>query len=537
MKQEIDIKNINLEKFLKIIIVLSCSFLSFLFASGYKEIYIWIGMFVSLILSFYYIYMRYRVKEINIKKLLISIFIGCFIVKRMSFYVVKNLVINSLFNFIGVSISDGLKFNVLGILALPSLMFFIYLFIDKIIPLIKKFINSFSKTEKIYFGVIVIIGVISSVLINRYTTAFTFPTSKGTFHPFDVIYVSDSGTLASGDAYFNPSHSENDIRQPLFGVLSLPFSVPARIISDVCFFLNPYYEYYTIMIIAQFGLIAITTIMIARLMNIKEKNKKYLYLLFSCSYPYMIWSITLEQYPIVLFYLILTLYIHSKKPDKVNYAYIGAVGSLITSGIIFPAIVKFKNIKQWIKNVFKCFIMFIFVLCIGGQVSKFTDFTVLKYLLTTFAGGKSTFLDNIYQYFNFIRGTFIAPIGKVFVKEVKYHIVQPKSLDILGLLVIVMCIVSFIINRKKIFAKISMLWILFSVAILLIIGWGTSGNGLILYGLYFAWAFLAMYYMFIERICKRENIFKIVMICSCIIMLYFNAHELIEVLKFAFKYY
>ena len=61
-----------------------------------------------------------------------------------------------------------------------------------------------------------------------------------------------------------------------------------------------------------------------------------------------------------------------------------------------------------------------------------------------------------------------------------------------------------------------------TIVVLLIIGWGTVENGLVLYSLYFAWAYLSLYFLFLKKILKKERFLQIVIIIRCIIMLYFN---------------
>ena len=48
--------------------------------------------------------------------------------------------------------------------------------------------------------------------------------------------------------------------------------------------------------------------------------------------------------------------------EGVNYAYIGATGTLITSGILFPLITKFKNVKQYPKDILKCLFIPLYII-------------------------------------------------------------------------------------------------------------------------------------------------------------------------------
>ena len=110
-------------------------------------------------------------------------------------------------------------------------------------------------------------------------------------------------------------------------------------------------------------------------------------------------------------------------------------------------------------------------------------------------------------------------------------------MSITGIIILGLLIVSFIINRKEKIAQVSALWILYSFIILCLIGWGTKENGLILYSTYFAWAFYSLFILLIKKITKNKRAFSIIMIIIIGIMFIFTSKELINILKFALKYY
>ena len=99
--------------------------------------------------------------------------------------------------------------------------------------------------------------------------------------------------MSQNDAFLNVSYDENDIRQPLFGIFSMPFAIIAKFISKFIFLVPIDYAYEAVMTIIQFILATITTIMIGRLLNLEEKDKKYLYLLFNISFPYLLFNLVI----------------------------------------------------------------------------------------------------------------------------------------------------------------------------------------------------------------------------------------------------
>ena len=118
-----------------------------------------------------------------------------------------------------------------------------------------------------------------------------------------------------------------------------------------------------------------------------------------------------------------------------------------------------------------------------------------------------------------------------------YQLTDVKNVAIIGVIVLLIVILGYILNRKNKFANFCMLWVIFSSIILLFIGWGTAENGLILYSLYFAFAYLSLFYLFFRRVIKNDRIFEIFMIFLCLVIFACNIKELINIFSFAIKYY
>ena len=228
------------------------------------------------------------------------------------------------------------------------------------------------------------------------------------------------------------------------------------------------------------------------------------------------------------------------KTDKINYMYVGAVGTMLTSGVIFPLIIKFKNLKHWLKSVFKCFLSFMSILIIGGQFPQILSLNTTINFLMKYTGKNISFNVKLNQFTEFVKGIFIASKGKISnIREgyLSYQLLDAKNLCLIGIVILIVCFIGFVLNRKEKFVKLSFLWILFSVFVLLIVGWGSTENGLTLYSLYFSWSYLVLYFVFIKKIFKKDILFKIVILGSCLIMFWFNINEFINILMFGIKYY
>jgi len=524
----------------KTIIILSFPFLTILLSTRYDPKHIFIGAILSFLTASYIIIKKVSLRNINVKKFLISTALSLYGIKLFLHFSQNNIILldKIIQKIMLVKINYEIIQKFLGLLSVPSLILIIYIFIDKGLYYCKNFSKELTKTDRRYLTIITIFSVIITFGIINTTTAFSKPYYEDNLKLYDVIYTSDSGIITYENAYLNVSNEENDIRQPLFGVFSLPFSITASLLSEICFFLPKGYEFEFIMTIIQFLLTTITTIMIGKIMKIEEKDKKFLYLLFSFSFPYIIFNMLLEQYVIALFYLVFAMYYYETYKEKINYLYIGAVGTLLTSGIIFPAISKFKNIKDWTIKAFKCFLSFVSVLIISGQFPQILTAKEVYQRIMVFTNN-TNLTNKIYQFTNFVSGIFISEKGafKILNETPSYQLIGLKFISIIGILILILLTVSFIINRKEKIAQLSYAWVIFSFILLFIIGWGTAENGLILYSLYFAWAYLVLYFLFIKKVFKKRKAFVAIITFSIIIMATFNISEFLNILKFAIKYY
>ena len=527
---------------LKLVLLFSLPFFTLTLSNRFDYFPILLGCLLSFVIGII-LFKKVQIEDkVSIKKIVLSLCLAIYSLKYLMLYFNNNVHAfnNLLQKVINRQVNYYLLVQLIALCALPVFTFIIKRFIDYFYPRVKSFLESLSKPEKRYLIIITLIGIFSSIAISWLTTAFIKPIHNGNVVDYDVIYTSDTGFLSRDDSYFNVSCYENDIRQPLFGVFALPFSIPAKILSSFVFLGNTNLAYEIALSMLQFVLLALSIIMLARLIKIENKDKKYFYLLFTCSMPFLFFSLILEQYTISLFYLILALYVYyeNKKTDT-NYYYVSAVGTLIVSGVLLPFITKNKSISKILLSIIKCFVVFAFIFIISGQLPQLFDlFKHLNSLLNRYAD-KITLSDKFNQFTAFSKGLFIANPGhlKLIDGIPTYQLYEYTSVNILGIIVLAICLLGYLLNHKEKMAKIAIGWVTFSFIILFVVGWGTQENGLVLYSLYFFWAYIILYYYFIRKIFRNNVAFKIFVILSCLIMFVFNMLEFSKLLDFAMKFY
>ena len=528
-----------LNKFFVYFFVISSPFFTILVSNRYEPKIVLIGAFLSFISVAFLSYKFLKDVLINYKTLFISFLLSLYSVKYYVLY--DNLFLNFLkikiYNRFNIFIDSSLE-NFFALMATIFLSGLIYIFFEKFFPEIKKFFKELSTVEKKYLVIVFLLGFLSSIVLSHLTSAFSIPYYDGKLQIYDVIYTSDSGAITYEDAYFNVSYVENDIRQPLFGVFAFPFSLVGKIISEFMFFVPSGYEYATSMTIIQFILLSIITIFVSRMLKLSECEKKLFFVLTSVCFSYLLFSILLEQYVIGIFYLILACY-YRFNSRKTNYLFVASVGTMLTSGITFFMIPKNFKIKTIIFDLLKCFLLFCFVLVIWGQFPQiFLAFKNFNSLTSSFAH-KLSFVEKFYQFSNFVSGIFITPKSYVtsLFQHPSYQLVPVSKIMFGGIIVFVLCIISYILNRKNNFIKFCFFWILFSFVLLCLFGWGTSENGLVLYSIYFAFAYISLLFMLIKKMFSNAKFLNyFIYICSCILFI-INCFGLYDLLRFSIMYY
>lgn len=377
--------------------------------------------------------------------------------------------------------------------------------------------------------------------------AFAFTQTQafyGTDQLFDIIYTSDSPDLVKENAYIALTHNENDLRQPLFAVFAAPFvgipylvsRLPGTSASVQAILLNS----------VQIFMLLAANFMLAKMLKLDSGKRILFMLLTSSTYMQLLFTLMMEQYIVAYFWLILCVYLVVEKQNPDRIALWGAGGTMLTSMILLPLLSgksPIRDFKAWFWDMVKYgleFVALILVLCRFDVI--FNVLTVLSQL-SGYAGTSVTFADKLYQYTAFMESCFVAPNAGPGINEfgyISWQLNTVTDIHFTGVLILVLAAISAIWNRDK---KISLLaagWVGFSVVMLLGLGWGTQENGLILYVLYFGWAFFVLLFQLVEKIESKLHIRFLVpafTIVATAVLLFVNIPAFMEMMDFAIAYY
>ena len=402
----------------------------------------------------------------------------------------------------------------------------LYSYLEKIFKIIEKDIT---KYDKITIAVISILLFI--LLVFTFMKASVFYTSNKL--EADIVYTSDTLPLIKHNAWMNIYHWENDIRQPLFAVFSAPFVAP--IYGITCWMQNTSEMIVPLTIgISNIFLLVLSAYVLSTLLE-KGNNRVGFMMFYISTFSVLLFSIMLEQYVSTLFWIVLLIYMYINNIEERELAYTAAVGTLITNGILLPLVCNIKN--GFRNNLIKMITAIAYVISILLAFSRFDIMIIfslrLKYLMQ-FSGSSLTFLQKIIQYSHFIPNCFIA-INDGAVPGLYWKLASLTSINVFGIIMIIICFISFILNRKDKLSRICFGWILFSFIIMCVVGWGTRENGLVLYSLYFSWAVVILIYKFIKHLIDRikmKRFLNIVMITISISLFTYNLYDLIKMINY-----
>lgn len=393
--------------------------------------------------------------------------------------------------------------------------------------------------ERIVYSILIVASVALVVFSFAQTEAF-----YGTEYAYDIIYTSDSPSLVKGNVYLALTHPENDLRQPLFAVFAAPFAGIPYLFGKL-FGASASVQAMLVNMVQVIMLFA-ANFMLAKMMKLNPTKRVCFLLLTSCTYTHLLFTLMMEQYIVAYFWLIFCIYLISEnqRPDRI--ALWGAGGTLLTSMVLLPFMSDknpVRNFREWFADMVKFGLEFVAVMLVFCRFDVIFNLTTKVSALSGFTGRNLTLMDKIYQYISFIASCFVAPdagVNSTAVDHISWQLTPVTSINFMGIAILLLVIVSAILNRDKKSSLLVAGWAAFSVVMLLGLGWGTKENGLILYALYFGWAFLILLFQLVEKIEDKLNVKFLVPIFSigcAVVLAVVNIPAIMEMVNFAITYF
>ena len=420
------------------------------------------------------------------------------------------------------------------ILILYALYLFWKFLLCTLIPVVLGFIRGLDRVEKWYLGIIVICGAIAVPVLYSLTDLF--------YAQFNVFYEANSMMLYKDNSFnmigtVGSSGSVCSIKHIIFGLFGLPFGIIAFLVSKVLFFVPE--AYIMTIAILQIAALGVTAVLLSRLVKAKGYLKAGFLLIMTVAFPSIIFSLTIENYFFAAFWLVLFVYSVCTSERFKDWLFIGAVGTVTTSAVMFPFLAKKFDIKKYLSVACKAVVLFL--LC--GRLSVFGSAVQEIVGQTHNVNIGQTLTEKLSMYGNFVSSLLFAPESGAslpshysFGAPFYYSSVPGFWAGIAGYIVLAAAVCGFIWYRKERFAKICIWMTAFSVLLIGIVGWGA--NETVLFTFYFAWAVIALVYLAIHKLCANHpKIELVILICLAAALLVINIPALADAVAFGMQYY
>lgn len=448
-----------------------------------------------------------------------------------------------------------LKFNysffeivsvIFALISLLTVYIALLWFYNKLVEMLQEinvfgYFSGFLKIEKILYLILVLVFCV--FIINCYTISNAFYSET---QDYDIIFTSDSPELLRYNAYLSLGHSENDLRQPLFAVYTAPFiGIPYLIARIVGIFGNKIYFEAILIASTQAIILLVSYLLLAKLLSLTGVERIIFVLFNSATYTYLLFNIMIEQYIFAFFWLMLTL--NCINEGKKNYFCIyGAGGTLTTSFVFLPAMSDtniFKNLKEWIFDMFKLVFVYMGMLLLFGKFELLFNFSWKLSAYGSYMGKDISIIQIFRQFTSFIVGCFVSPSAAEMLNtngQLSWQLNETICINGIGIGILFFAIAGCLYSWDLLSSKIMFVWISFSIIMLGILGWGASENGLILYALYFAWAYVGGIYKLLKYIAGKIKINYLPELIELIVsipLLAMNIQGILKLLEFAKDYY
>jgi len=425
----------------------------------------------------------------------------------------------------------------IGIVIFPAVYIIWKAVVLKIFPLVRSFLKGMSKFEIMFVVIsfsVVLFWVIFATI--RDTVFFKYMES-GTF-TYDGVFGADSGYIFYFDYLCSPIL--DDVRHPMMGLVSLPACMLAWIFgmilsSSSLFHININLAYGIGLVLAQSLCVAFIGIMLYRMIRpiTSEIFSKIFIFFYAVSCPALLYSLIIERYAFISFYLILFIYVIQRQASyKLKLAgFIAAVGTISTSVLLVPYLLKdCRGRKVLYKRIMYLFTVAFFIIFFTGRLAMLLN--VLNVSGRFISGsGNVLHVENIWHFFSFILSLFIIPNWHVAGRSI---VMSPIAITIswnhfISIIIVLLCVLGLILGRKERMIRITVIWILLSIFLVGILGLGCKINETVLYSLYFSWAFLIPLSYALYKL-LRDRIAFVLLFFFGVIMFFYNSIKLFNMI-------
>lgn len=375
------------------------------------------------------------------------------------------------------------------------------------------------------------------------STGFYSATNEG----YDIVYTADTDSLFNNMAYLALTYVENDLRQPLFAIFAAPFAGVPYLLTQL-FGASP-----TVLAVllnsVQILMICGANLMLASLATKSPVRRAVFMLALGASYTTLLNTLMLEQYVTAYFWLMLAASCICTERTQERLGFYGATGSLLTNVALAPWFSAHNPVRsplRWLGDMVKLGLSFIVVMLAFARFDVIWSVGPKLASLVKFTGGDAwPFVDRVRQFVSFVHDCFLAPVASVSQGVapdgiLSWRLAHPENWNLCGLVLLALMFAGFLLSRRDRLSQLAFYWTIFSFVLLAVIGWGTWETGLILYALYFGWAYFLLLFRLIEKIAEKLHaawLTPLVLCAATALMLWDNLPGIGALIDYCITYF
>lgn len=376
--------------------------------------------------------------------------------------------------------------------------------------------RTFRRSEWLFYALLTLALLIYAAWVFTLSNGFYSANNGG----YDIVYTADTDALYNNMSFLSLTFVENDLRQPLFALFSMPFAGVPYVVSHLLG-LTP------ALTAILFNSVQVLLLMAGHLMLTalvgRTPLRRMAFLLLLCaSYTTLLNAIMVEQYVTAYFWLMLTVVAICQGMQSTLLPFLGAGGSLLTSAALAPWCSCHslrRTPLRWLSDMGKLTLSSVLLVIAFGRFDVLYSIAEKIASLAKFTGSDSSFSSRFDQYTSFLHDCFLAPAAGIAQGSapdgiLSWRLDVVSSLHPMGVVLMLLLIFSAWFHRHQRLCQVAFYWSVFSCVLLAVIGWGTWESGLILYSLYFCWCFLLLLFRLLEWLAEKLHAAWLVPVAS-----------------------
>jgi len=269
-------------------------------------------------------------------------------------------------------------------------------------------------------------------------------------------------------------------------------------------------------------------------MMLRKISGSSTYWLFIASSPFWLFTIFFEKYVLAILPIVILTYSIVSNDNKTKIISCALAPGLLTTSAVAVPLLAVHDKKNGALSIVKSCGLIIGLVAVIGRINVLFHFSELLKGVMGFTKPDMDFMHKLYSCFDLLASSlFVLPFN-VTESGRFWWISIADSINWIGLIILVICLIGYIANYRKPEFIVFVYWLCFMFGLFIIIGWSPEISPL--FAAYFSWAIIPLFVSGMHKIIKekyfRASINALITICvAC------NIYHVVNIIKyFVFVY-